>query len=36
MIYEYNSNLKLIKQACNKFDFSGNNCRNITNFVPTD
>ncbi|WP_418210266.1 hypothetical protein ACNOHN_12330 [Bacteroides zhangwenhongii] len=36
MIYEYNPNLKLLKQVCNKFDFSGNNCRNITNFVPTD
>ena len=35
-IYEYNPNLKLLKQVCNKFDFSGNNCRNITNFVPTD
>ena len=34
-IYEYNPNLKLLKQVCNKFDFSGNNCRNITNFVPT-
>lgn len=35
-IYEYNPNLKLLKQVCNKFDFSGNNCRNIANFVPTD
>lgn len=36
MIYEYNPNLKLLKQVCNKFDFSGNNCRNIANFVPID
>ena len=35
-IYEYNLNLKLLKQVCNKFDFFGNNCRNMTNFVPTD
>ena len=33
-IYEYNPNLKLLKQVCNKFDFSGNNCGNHINFVP--
>lgn len=36
MIYEHNQNLKLIKQVCNKFDLSGNNCRNMTNFVLAD
>ena len=35
-IYEYNPNLKLLKQVCNKFDFFGNNCGNHINFVPTN
>lgn len=36
MFYEYNPNLKLLKQVCNKFDLYGNNCGNHINFVPTN